>query len=95
MNDLTGGSVASVPTRLGPLRVETAGAGPPAVLWHSLFADSTTWIWVRQPLAAERRLILIDGPAHGGNPPVPHRFTMNAARTSRAPVMPYMSMRCW
>ena len=61
--------VDAVPTRLGPLHVETVGSGPPAVLWHSLFVDSATWNRVRVPLAAERRLILIDGPNHGGSPP--------------------------
>jgi pimeloyl-ACP methyl ester carboxylesterase len=70
-------SVTSVPTRLGPLRVETAGAGPPAVLWHSLFVDSTTWARVRGPLASVRRLLLVDGPGHGRNPPVGHRFTLD------------------
>ena len=43
MDEPPGALVTSVPTRLGPLRVETAGSGPPAVLWHSLFVDSTTW----------------------------------------------------
>jgi pimeloyl-ACP methyl ester carboxylesterase len=70
-------SVTSVPTRLGPLRVQTAGAGPPAVLWHSLFVDSTTWARVRGPLASVRRLLLVDGPGHGHNPPVGHRFTLD------------------
>jgi pimeloyl-ACP methyl ester carboxylesterase len=66
----------SVPTRLGTLRVQTMGSGPPAVLWHSLFVDSTTWIRVQRPLAAERQLLLIDGPAHGGSPPVRRPFTL-------------------
>jgi pimeloyl-ACP methyl ester carboxylesterase len=70
-------SVTSVPTRLGPLRVKTAGSGPPAVLWHSLFVDSTTWMRVQGPLASVRRLLLVDGPGHGDNPPVGHRFTLD------------------
>jgi pimeloyl-ACP methyl ester carboxylesterase len=75
MDSITQISAATVPTRLGPLRVETVGSGPPAVLWHSLFVDSTTWNRVRALLAAERRLILIDGPNHGGSPPVRRPFT--------------------
>jgi len=47
---------ATVATRLGPLRVQTVGSGPPAVLWHSLFVDSTTWNLLVAPLAAERGL---------------------------------------
>jgi hypothetical protein len=39
----------SVSTRLGPIRMQTIGGGPPAVLWHSLFVDSTTWTRVQQP----------------------------------------------
>jgi pimeloyl-ACP methyl ester carboxylesterase len=77
MGEPAGAPVTSVPTRLGPLRVETAGAGPPAVLWHSLFVDSTTWARVRDRLAAARRLLLIDAPGHGHNPPVARRFTLD------------------
>jgi pimeloyl-ACP methyl ester carboxylesterase len=65
-----------VTTRLGQLHVETAGSGPPAVLWHSLFVDSATWDRVRASLAAERRLVLIDGPNHGGSPPARRPFTI-------------------
>lgn len=77
MDEPAGTTVTSVPTRLGPLRVETAGSGPPAVLWHSLFVDSATWVRVRQPLASVRRLLLIDGPGHGYNPPVARRYTLD------------------
>jgi pimeloyl-ACP methyl ester carboxylesterase len=67
--------MALVPTRLGPLNVETDGAGPPAVLWHSLFVDSTSWRRLRPRLAAVRTLILIDGPGHGANPNPSRPFT--------------------
>ena len=43
MDQLEQTSAATVATRVGHLHVETAGSGPPAVLWHSLFVDSTTW----------------------------------------------------
>jgi pimeloyl-ACP methyl ester carboxylesterase len=66
-----------IPTRLGPLTVASIGSGPPAVLWHSLFVDSTTWDRLWPHLAAERRLVLIDGPNHGGNPPLRRRFTLD------------------
>lgn len=58
-----------VPTTLGPLAVRVVGAGRPALLWHSLYADSTTWGRVEPALARHRRLVLIDGPAHGESPP--------------------------
>jgi pimeloyl-ACP methyl ester carboxylesterase len=87
MDEPAGASVTSVPTRLGPLRVETAGAGPPAVLWHSLFVDSTTWARVRQPLASVRRLLLVDAPGHGHNPPVARRFTLDDCAGAAADVL--------
>jgi len=87
MDEPAGTSVTSVPTRLGPLRAETAGAGPPAVLWHSLFVDSTTWVRIRQPLAAVRRLLLVDAPGHGHNPPVARRYTLDDCARAAADVL--------
>jgi pimeloyl-ACP methyl ester carboxylesterase len=87
MDEPAGTSVTSVPTRLGPLRVETAGTGPPAVLWHSLFVDSTTWARVRQPLASARRLLLVDAPGHGHNPPVARRYTLDDCAGAAADVL--------
>jgi pimeloyl-ACP methyl ester carboxylesterase len=87
MGDPADVTATTVPTRLGPLHVQTLGSGPPAVLWHSLFVDSTTWVRVRQPLAAERRLVLIDGPAHGHNPPVARRFTLGDCAGAAADVL--------
>ncbi len=90
MNNPAGISATTVWTRLGPLHVQTAGSGPPAVLWHSLFADSTTWIRVREPLASVRRLVLIDGPAHGPNPPAPRRFTLGDCAGAAADVLDHL-----
>ena len=68
---------SAVPTRLGLLNVRVTGSGPTALLWHSLFVDSTTWARVERPLAAGRRLLLVDGPCHGTNPPVRRPFTLD------------------
>jgi pimeloyl-ACP methyl ester carboxylesterase len=54
-----------IPTKLGNLAVRVVGNGPPALFWHSLFVDSATWDRVLAPLAAERTLLLVDGPSHG------------------------------
>jgi pimeloyl-ACP methyl ester carboxylesterase len=70
-------SGTAVATRLGPLNVRVTGAGPTALLWHSLFVDSATWGRIEQPLAAERRLLLVDGPCHGTNPPITRPFTLD------------------
>ena len=85
-------STATVATRLGPLRVETAGSGPPAVLWHSLFVDSATWNRLRAPLAAGRRLVLIDGPNHGGSPPVRRPFTLDDCAGAAADVLDHLGI---
>jgi pimeloyl-ACP methyl ester carboxylesterase len=54
-----------VETNVGRLYVETDGDGPPALLWHSLFIDSTSWELLRPKLTQHRRLIVVDGPGHG------------------------------
>jgi pimeloyl-ACP methyl ester carboxylesterase len=56
--------------------VSVSGGGPTALLWHSLFVDSTTWSRVEQRLAMQRRLLLVDGPAHGTNPPPVRRYAL-------------------
>ncbi|PQP23743.1 alpha/beta fold hydrolase [Rhodococcus opacus] len=66
----------TVPTSVGNLAVHVIGSGPPTVLWHSLFVDSTTWAPLRSQLVAHRQLISIDGPGHGASTAVPRRFTM-------------------
>lgn len=83
---------ATVATRLGPLHVERAGSGPPAVLWHSLFVDSSTWNRLRAPLAAERRLVIIDGPNHGGSPPVRRPFTLDDCADAAADVLDHLGI---
>ena len=92
MDQRTQTSAATVATRLGPLHVQTAGSGLPAVLWHSLFVDSTTWNLLLAPLAAERRLVLIDGPNHGGSPPVRHPFTIDDCAGAAADVLDHLGI---
>ncbi|MFJ5213771.1 alpha/beta fold hydrolase [Streptomyces sp. NPDC088354] len=86
------GAVASVPTRLGPLGVETVGSGPPVLLWHSLFVDSTTWVRVRQPLAATRRLVIVDGPAHGRSAAPRHPFTLDDCAGAALDVLEHLGI---
>jgi pimeloyl-ACP methyl ester carboxylesterase len=67
---------AVIATRVGPLYVRQVGAGPPAVLWHSLFVDSASWQRVAPHFSAERRLIMIDGPGHGASGDLGGRYTL-------------------
>src|SRR5215203_1299967 len=66
----------TIPTRLGGLFVRSVGSGPPAVLWHSLFVDSTTWQRVETRLSGERQLVMIDGPGHGASPDPGRDYTL-------------------
>ncbi len=84
--------ITMVPTRLGLLQVEMCGSGPPAVLWHSLFVDSTTWERVREPLSGDRRLILIDGPSHGGSPGPGRIFTLDECAGAAADVLTHLGV---
>ena len=72
------------------LHVETAGSGPPAVLWHSLFVDSTTWNRLVQRLPPNRRLILIDGPGHGDNPSLRRPFTLDDCAGAAVEVLDHL-----
>lgn len=64
-----------VSTDLGRLHVTRAGAGPPVVLWHSLFVDSRSWGPLVGEWARQRTVYAIDGPSHGESDAVPRDFT--------------------
>lgn len=85
-------TVTMVPTRLGPLSVQDVGSGPPAVLWHSLFVDSTTWDRVRAPLSALRRLIVIDGPSHGHSPPAKRLFSSDECAGAASDILGHLGI---
>lgn len=82
----------TVATRLGPLNVEVDGAGPPALLWHSLFVDSTSWTRLRRRLAAVRTLVLVDGPGHGPNPAPPGPFGLADCAAAARDVLDALSV---
>lgn len=70
-----GGGDSVIVTRVGPLRVRLVGSGPPAVLWHSLFVDRSSWARVAEPLATTRSLVIVESPGHGGSPAVGRAYT--------------------
>lgn len=80
-------SSTMVETLLGPLRVRRAGAGAPAVLWHSLFVDSSTFDGVLPDLGAQRELVVIDGPGHGSSPGPRRRYTLEDCAAAATQVM--------
>lgn len=69
-----------IPTDVGDLEVRVIGedaAKPAALLWHSLFVDSETWVRVEGSLAEDRRLVLITGPGHGASSDRGRRYTLD------------------
>jgi pimeloyl-ACP methyl ester carboxylesterase len=78
---------SSVQTTLGTLHVWDLGSGPPTLLWHSLFVDSTTWQRVLGPLTARRRVILVDGPGHGASRDTLNPFTLDDCAASARDVL--------
>jgi pimeloyl-ACP methyl ester carboxylesterase len=68
-------STFSVGTDLGRLSIRGSGTGPPVVLWHSLFVDSTSWNGLVDALAVDRTVYTIDGPSHGRSDAVHRDFT--------------------
>lgn len=65
-----------VSTYLGALHIRRLGAGPPAVLWHSLWVDSRSWGPIADAFAAHRQVVVIDGPGYGRSSPIHRDFTL-------------------
>lgn len=82
-----------VPTALGRLHVLRGGAGPTAVLWHSLFVDSTSWGPLLRELARHRTVVAIDGPSHGSSEPVSRDFTFDECTRAAADVLDGLGIR--
>jgi pimeloyl-ACP methyl ester carboxylesterase len=80
-------------TKVGRLHIEVDGEGPPAVLWHSLFVDSSTWSALRAVLRNDRRLIIIDGPGHGKSSAPPADFDLNDCADAAGRVIDALGVR--
>jgi pimeloyl-ACP methyl ester carboxylesterase len=76
-----------VSTSLGELWVRELGSGPPALLWHSLYVDSTTWRPMERLLATERRLVEIDGPGHGRSGDPGRDYTLDSCAGAASDVL--------
>jgi pimeloyl-ACP methyl ester carboxylesterase len=92
MVEVQNGDITMVPTRLGRLRVDASGTGGLAVFWHSLFVDSTSWNRVRASLGSSRRLLMIDGPSHGGSAPLTRRFTLEECAGAALDVLDHLGV---
>lgn len=81
-----------VRTAVGPLRVREVGSGPPALLWHSLFVDGTSWCRVEQAWAEHRRLVVVDGPGHGASGDPGRRYTLTDCATAAVEVLDHLGI---
>jgi pimeloyl-ACP methyl ester carboxylesterase len=81
-----------IPTRVGELAVRVRGAGPPAVLWHSLFVDERSWGRVEDDLARDRRLVIITGPGHGTSGDLGSRYSLDDCAVAAAEVLAALVM---
>jgi pimeloyl-ACP methyl ester carboxylesterase len=82
-----------VDTKVGRLHIEVDGQGPPAMLWHSLFVDSTTWSALRTALCNDRQLLIIDGPGHGKSSAPPINFDLADCADAAARVLDALGVR--
>lgn len=77
----------TVRTTVGELRVQVRGDGPVALLWHSLFLDSTSWEGLADHLSAVRTLVILDGPGHGRSTGAPAEFSLGDCAAAAAEVL--------
>lgn len=79
-----------IETTVGPLAVRDTdpdGMLPPAVLWHSLFVDSRSWVRVEPALARDRRLVIVTGPGHGTSGDCGRRYTQGECAEAAVQVL--------
>ena len=77
----------SISTGLGPLHVEDRGTGPAVLAWPSLYCDARTLDRVVEDLANDHRVVVIDGPGHGGSAPRTSAFTFDDCANAAVEVL--------
>ena len=87
MSGAVSGAVSQVSTRVGSLAVEEVGAGPPLLLWPSLFCNRSMWRHQRAALAGRYRLLLVDPPGHGDSGPPRAPYSLEDCATSALEVL--------
>ncbi len=85
-------TVARIATDLGRLHVQIQGAGPPVMLWHSLFLDSRSWCGLAEGLAGDRMVVAVDGPSHGRSEPITRDFTFADCVTAAEQVLDHLEV---
>lgn len=80
-------TTVTVDTTVGPLAVRRSGSGEPALLWHSLFVDSSTFAPLAETLSHQRELILVDGPGHGQSTGPRRLYSLTDCATAAAEIL--------
>lgn len=75
----TSETTTRIPTRLGALHVRILGSGPTVVCWPSMFVDGHTFDQIAPELAADRRVVIVDGPGLGLSDPLRRTSSINEA----------------
>jgi pimeloyl-ACP methyl ester carboxylesterase len=82
----------SVPTSLGRLNVRRLGAGPPALLWHSLWVDSASWGPLLDAFGADREVVAVDGPGYGASEPIHRDFSLEDCGHAAVEVLDHLGL---
>ena len=67
----------TVTTRLGRLRVQTAGTGEAILFWPSLLMTGDMWAGQALEFQDGHQVILVDPPGHGGSEKLSGPFTFD------------------
>lgn len=77
----------TVTTRLGRLRVQTAGTGETILFWPSLLMTGDMWAGQAEAFEGEHQVVLVDPPGHGGSEKLSGPFTFDECAQTVADVL--------
>ena len=78
------GERRSIETSAGRLTVHDLGKGPAAVFWPSLFMDERSWERILPAMTRQRRVVIINGPGHGGSGDPGRRYSLRGCASAAA-----------
>lgn len=81
-----------VETGAGRLTVRDLGQGPVAVLWPSLFTDDRSWERILPAVTPQRRVVIINGPGHGGSGDPGRLYSLRDCATAAAQVLDQLAI---
>jgi len=76
MREPSDSETSIVVTKVGELRVECCGNGPPIFCWPSLYCDARTLDPLVSDLKRDYRVLVVEGPGHGGSGASPGQFSL-------------------